>query len=281
NEYKPAYIAPSRVLTLDDLKKRGFGEALFSGQSQAQRAARIVLQDMKELDVRITRREEWMCAQVMINNSYEMQEYIDSKTKGTPRTIRFYDTASEHIYTVSTPWNATNGAFWEDVKAMCRMLSKRGLTAADLVLGSQAADSITDIPKVRDLLDNRRMEYGSLNPELTTHPGVAFMGTLNFGGFKLNLFDVSHSYVDDNGTEKAYFPATSAMVTAPGCGRLMYGQITQIDHGQTDHTTYAKIRVPKLVVDQDNDSRKLRLGTRPLAAPKDYCPYVYAANVVQ
>ena len=39
-------------------------------------------------------------------------------------------------------------------------------------------------------------------------------------------------------------------------------------------------RVPKFVLDQPGDKRKLRLATRPLAAPKDDCPYIYAANVV-
>ncbi len=60
------------------------------------------------------------------------------------------------------------------------------------------------------------------------------MGTLNFGGFMLNLISVDETYIDDNGAEQKYFPATSAMVTAPGCGHLMYGQITQIDYGSTE-----------------------------------------------
>ncbi|MCL1866615.1 MAG: major capsid protein [Oscillospiraceae bacterium] len=281
NEYQPAYIAPSRILTLDDLKQRGFGEALFSNQTQAQRAARIVLQDLSDLEDRITRREEWMCVQTMINNACEMQEYVDSKTKGDILRVRFYDKESEHVYIVSKPWNSDDGDFFGDVKAMCRMLSKRGLRAVDLVLGSQVADVISNIPKVQKLLDNRNMEYGSLSPELTSHPGVAFMGTLNFGGFKLNLLEVTHGYVDDSGVEKPYFPATAAMVTAPDCGRLMYGQISQIDHGQSDFATYAQRRVPKLAVDQNKDTRKLRLGTRPLAAPKDYCPWTFAADVVE
>lgn len=61
---------------------------------------------------------------------------------------------------------------------------------------------------------------------------------------------------------------------------MMYGSITQMDYGKTDYTTYAAKRVAKLVVDQDKDTRKLRLGCRPLAAPKTYCPYIYAADVV-
>ena len=279
-EYQPAYIAPSRVLTQDDLKKRGFGEALYSGSTQAERAARILLKDINDLDDRITRREEWMAVQTMINNACDMQEYIDAKTKGNVLRVQFYDGTSEHIYTVAAPWNGTNGDVFGDVTAMCRMLQKRGLNAADLVLGSQAGDALMNIEKVQKLLDNSRINVGSIDPVLTSYPGVSYSGKLNFNGFMLNVFVAAHESTDESGVSKPLFPATSAMVTAPGCGRLMYGQITQIDHGETDFTTYAEKRVPKLVVDQNKDTRKLRLGTRPLSAPKDYCPYIYAANVV-
>ena len=280
HEYQPAYIAPSRLLTLDDLKKRGFGEALFAGSTQAQRAARIQLQDLIDLDDRITRREEWMAVQTMINNACDMQEYIDAETKGEIARVQFFDGTSEHEYIVAIPWNAANGDFFGDVTAMCSMLAKRGLQAADLVLGSQAADAILGIEKVQKLLDNSRIHLGLINPTLANYPGVAILGTLNFNGFMLTLWSVVHSYVNDNGVDTPYFPATSAMVTAPECGRLMYGQVSQIDHGDTDYTTYANKRVPKLAIDQNKDTRKLRLATRPLAAPKNYCPYIYAAGVV-
>lgn len=280
HEYQPAYIAPSRLLTIDDLRKRGFGEALYPGQTQAQRAAQIQLQDLTDLESRIARREEWMCVQTMINNACDMQEYIDANTQGEMLRVQFYDTVSEHEYTVSVPWNSSGGDFFGDVKAMCKILARRGLSAADLVLGSQAADAILDIPKVRDLLDNNRIHLGLINPSLTNYPGVATLGSLNFGGFVLTLWEVTHSYVDNNGIDTPYFPPTSAMVTAPGCGRLMYGQITQIDHGRTDFSTYAATRVPKFSIDQEKDIRKLRVGTRPLAAPKNYSPYIYAENVV-
>ena len=61
---------------------------------------------------------------------------------------------------------------------------------------------------------------------------------------------------------------------------MMYGQITQIDYGSDDFSSHAAPRVPKFVLDQPNDMRKLRLAARPLAAPKNYCPYIVASNVV-
>lgn len=280
HEFQPAYVAPSRTLTIDDLKKRGFGEALYPGSTQAQRAARILLQDITDMNNRIDRREEWMCVQTMIHNACEMQEYIDSETQGELLRVKFYADTSDHLYTVAQPWNSTGGKFFDDVKAMCKMLSRHGMPSVDLVLGSQAADAICRIEEVKERLDNRRMEFGGIDPRLTAYHGVATLGILNFGGFRLTLLDVSESYDNDSGIDTPYFPSTSAMVTAPGCGHLMYGQITQIDYGSTEFSTYAARRVPKLVVDQDKDIRKLRLGTRPLAAPKNYSPYIYAPNVV-
>ena len=156
-----------------------------------------------------------------------------------------------------------------------------GKTALVRALTGVDADRLAD-EKTRQLLDkNSGIIVGEIRQQLTQYDGVVFMGVLNFGGFMLNVFSVDETYEDENGQVASFFPKTAAMVTAPDCGHMMYGSITQMDYGQIDYTTYASKRVAKLVVDQAEDSRKLRLGCRPLAAPKSYCPYIYAADVVQ
>lgn len=284
SEYQPAYIAPSRVLTLDDLQKRGFGEALYANSTPAERAARLLLQDNTDLDLRIRRREEWMCAKVMTDNECTMQEYIDDKTEGEKLYVKFHRGASDHKFTIAKKWDAAGITFIDvrsDVRAMCKELTHRGLPAVDLVMGVDAADALMAIKELRELLDkNSGISVGSIIEELSQHEGVSFMGRLNFGGYTLNLISVDETYVDDSGNDASYFPADAVMVTAPKCGHLMYGQITQIDFGSTVPATHTGIRIPKLVVDQDKDIRKLRLATRPLAAPKTYCPYIVASGVV-
>ncbi|EDS13167.1 major capsid protein [Anaerotruncus colihominis] len=280
HEYQPAFIAPSRLLTVDELHKRGFGEALYPGMDKAARAARLILEDQTDMDLRITRREEWMAAQTMINNACTMQEYIDDKTKGDTLYVKFFDNASEHLYVPAAKWT-TWAIMRADVIAMCRQLSKRGLPATDLVMGSDVAEAVLEFEELQRLLDkNSGIITGKIDEELSPYDGVVYMGTVNFGGFRLNLISVDETYVDENDQEQKYFPAASAMVTAPNCGRTMYGQITQIDYGSTNFTDHAGIRVPKFTLDQDKDIRKLRLGTRPLCAPRNYCPYIYAAAVV-
>lgn len=284
SEYQPAFIAPSRVLTMDDLKKRGFGEALYANSTPAQRAARILLKDQTDLDKTILRREEWLCAETMLNNACTMQEYIDDQTKGEKLYVKFFNGSSDHTFAIAKKWDSNGITFMDirsDVRAMCRELTHRGLPAVDLALGVDVADAIMGIKEMRELLDkNSGISVGSIMEELSAYEGVSFMGRLNFGGYTLNLISVDETYEDESGQDKSYFPADSIMVTAPKCGRLKYGQITQIDYGATDPASHTGIRIPKLVVDQDKDIRKLRMGTRPLAVPSNYCPYIVASGVV-
>ncbi len=285
HEYEPAYIAPSRLLSMDDLRKRGFGEAIYSTSTAAERADRLTRNDLPALSRYIERREEWMCAQTIINNACTMQTYLDDKTQGETLYVQFYDAghSTDHTYANanSYKWNSVNQKFIDDVKNMCRMLSRRGLPSADLLLGDQAADAVLGLQEVRELLDkNLAVNFGSIDQTLTAYDGVTVIGRLNFGGHWLNVICVDEEYVDEAGSTQKYFPATSAAVLAPGCGHLMYGAVTQIDYRSEDPATHAGDRIPKFTLDQDHDLRKLRLASRPLAAPVNYAPWVYAANVV-
>ncbi len=280
-EYEPAYIGLSRILGTDELTRRGFGEAIYANSSEAERAARLIADDFVTLDKRIARREEWMAVQTMINNACTMQEYVDAKTKGEVKHIQFYEGTTDHTYTVQKKWNAENGDFIGDVTEMCRALADRALPAEDLILGVDAARAVLKNDEVRQLLDkNSGIFVGSIKPKLTKYHGVVALGTLNFGGHELTLWEVDETVVDETNTTVHLFPTTAAMVTAPNCGHIAYGGITQIDYGSKIHTTHIGSRVPKLIVDQEHDIRKLRLGCRPLAMPRNKSPYIYAANVV-
>lgn len=284
HEFQPARIAPSRSLTVDDLRKRGFGEAVYANTEPADRARILQLRDLTDLDRRIARREEWMAADTMKNNGCSMISYIDDNTVGETFDVFFYNTNGSNpaLYAVAEKWDASGSTFQKltgDVRAMCRLLTSRGLPATDLVLGVDAADALLQLEDVQKLLDkNSGIATGAISLELSRYDGVVFMGTLNFGGYKLNLISVDETYVDETGT-KSYFPSTSAMVTAPGCGHMMYGQITQIEEND-EFETFAMQRVPKLIVDREHDIRKLRVAARPLAAPRNKAPWIHAPNVV-
>jgi hypothetical protein len=167
-----------------------------------------------------------------------------------------------------------------DVDAMCNSLANRGLPVEDLVIGTAVAQAMMAFTQFQTLMDNRRFDMGEIKPQLR-YPGATWMGRIRTpGGYELEVWSIRETYESDSGVTTLYFPTDSAMVTAPNCGHLMYGQITQIEYGSTEYSTFAATRVPKFIVKQENDTRKLRLASRPLAAPKTYSPWIYAADVV-
>lgn len=150
-----------------------------------------------------------------------------------------------------------------------------------MLIGADVNSWLQSNAEFQKLLDrNSGILTGTVNEQLTRYPGVTYIGRFNFGGHNLDLFCVDEEYEDENGQSAKFFPATSVEITAPSCGHLMYGQIAQMDYGQTDFTSYVAKRVPKLIVDQPNDLRKLRYACRPLAAPKNYTPWIYMESVI-
>ncbi len=281
-EFAPPKISISRSLSSDDLKKRGFGEAIYANTKPAERAARLQVKDFAEMDDAITRREEWMCAQTMINNGCTMQEYVDAKTEGGVKYIKFYEgDSSPHEYTVANQWNGGNANIIGDIYAMCELLSRRGLNATDLVVGSDVADVFYSDDTLMRLIDkNSGIIVGEIN-ERFDYPGVSTLANgINFRGYKLRIFVVSTSYENENGEDTPYFPKDSVMVTFPNCGHLMYGNDFHIPFGKRDYETFSGKRIPKFALDQPNDVRTQMLISHPLAVPAVYCPYIYAKNVI-
>ena len=106
--FTPAYIAPKRPLSIDDLKKRGFGEALYTNLTPAQRQGVIMLGDLDELRDMNTRRKEAMAAEVIFTNGCIMHEYTNDLGTYEEKEVRYYDgTSNPAKYTPSADWADT------------------------------------------------------------------------------------------------------------------------------------------------------------------------------
>ena len=87
--YTPPFVAPRRVLTLDELRKRGFGEALYSQLTPEQRQQTLILRDADELGELITNREEAMAAETMLTNGCVMKHIADDVDKADEMAVSY------------------------------------------------------------------------------------------------------------------------------------------------------------------------------------------------
>ena len=278
-KFEPPNIAPSRPLNIDELQKRNFGEALYSQQTPAQRESFLLMDDMEELGKRITRREEWMAIQTILNNGCVMRHISDKADKYEEKEVRFYlEDSNPAVYTPYDEWDDTDGNFFSDVAAMANILVDRGLSATDLVVSADVGDFILNLEKVQKLLDLRNYNVGSIEPRKLPE-GTVSLGTLNFSGHLLDILVNRETYEDDSGSTQKYLPNGTAMVLAPNCGRTLYGAVTQMESDESFHTYMGK-RIPKYDADKKHNSREVVLTSKPLCMPNNKNPWVVAKNVL-
>lgn len=274
--YTPPFVAPKRALSYDDLSKRGFGEALFSQLTPAQRQQTLILKDADELGEFITRREELMAAETMLTNGCIMKHIADDANVDDEMEIRFYNGDSNPaVYTPAVKWSDPSANIIADLGVMIRMLTSKGLRATELVCSPDVADSIVNNEQIKELLNNRRYEIGSVEPE-TLAPGAAIVAKLNIGGRIISVISYDETYTDDNNDDKQYIPSGKCILTAPACGRTLYGAVTQVEQADGEFHTYAGKRVPKYLSSAEGNTRSLTISSRPLLIPNHKNPFITA-----
>ncbi len=75
--YKAPLMRPKRVIAVDDVMARGFGEGVYSTKTPEERAVEMRARDLADLQDMIARRQEWMAAQLLINGSYKIEGVAD------------------------------------------------------------------------------------------------------------------------------------------------------------------------------------------------------------
>lgn len=266
---KTPKIAPERIITSEDIKTRSMGESIYSQKTPADRAVEMLANDLIELDDYISRREEWMCREVLYNGKIlikcdKVEQQVD------------YAFTNKEVLTGAALWSASTGKPIADLKRWRKaVIQKTGQAPNICVMASDVADAFIENEEVKTLLDKFRYTIASITPSVQS-PAVTFIGMIPALGLEIYSYD--EWYVDDNDdTEKAMVPDGTVLLGTKGMNKTMYGAVTQLDNG--NFTTYEGTRIPKSWVDDQNEVRKLRLTSRAIPVPIDVDNW-YVATVL-
>ncbi len=266
----PPYVAPERVLTVDQLNKRQFGETLFSKKKPEEREAAVLRNDLTELCDMIDMREEYMAARVLFDNGYELRQYADTYggDKYEEFTIHFYDEEENpSVYTPAASWDGGGDQFYQDLVVIIRSLKRRGIPVADLLLGENVSVELLKNDFLLKLLDNRRVQIGELTPKQLPD-GATSYGRIIVDGTVLEMISYTLQYIDEKNKVQNLVPADSIAVTAPNTGRMLYGTVTQMEESDRRFHSYTAKRVPHVVTNVKDSIRTLTEKSRPLAVPR-------------
>lgn len=282
-ELEPGNISISKPLTIDQLTQRGFGESIMTTITPEERARRLLMGDLSDLSARVSRTEERLACDVMLNNGCIMRHQTDNPEVYEDVEAHFYDGENNPaLFTPASGWEHgkdehTPGNWYRDVIQMIKMLTRRGKPATELLVSNDVGNFLMEDPWIQYVMDNRRADYGAINPqELTEY--VISLGRFNFGGRKLEIFVNDGTFEDHTGKETPFLEEGSAIVTAPNCGKGLYGAVTQKEMDNKWHT-HAGTRVPNFVSTIVPPADETIVSSRPLLVPKTVSPWTAAKKV--
>lgn len=252
--YKPVLVSPDTITTAEDLMKRAPGETIYGAGSPDTRAAAMLARDMMELDDMITRREEWMAAQVLFTGA------VDMVGEGVDESVSFGLTNIDTLAS-GAQWDESTSDPVKDLKtARTTIIQGSGITPDMAILGSDAAFALTRNSKVLAALDNRRTEMGMLAPDPNRGNGLTYIGYLSEPGLELWSYD--EWYLDDSGVEQPMVPVNKVLIgsTNSRC-EMLYGAVVDVNRG-----TFAAPRVPKSWTQEKPSARFVQISSRPLPA---------------
>lgn len=279
----PPFMGLKSKLTIDDLEDKGFGEAYFIQADPETRARKLLLGDMTEMERRFERTEEMMCAKLLTGNGYELKhygaEYSDTEKYKNYKISFFNGSDDPTLYTPAGTWGVDYEGLEKDILAMILMLEDNMQPATDLIVSQDVADVIMSnkllLEKIKTY-SNIDLIQGQLSPVKLPN-NVAKICTLNIMGRKITVYCYTGKYIDpETGVEAFYIPEKTAILTAPKCGKTMYGCVKQMNPDTEEFEYIAAKRVPKMEIDVKNDSRALRIASRPLVVPAAINPFVHA-----
>lgn len=265
--FKAPRIAPVRALRIPDLEPRLMGETIYSGRTEADRAAELLAGDSEFLDEAITRREEWMCRQVLINGGITVtaengyQQVINYLEFGLPAS----NTSNHEL--VAVKWDQAASDPLKDLEtARLNTIKLSGIAPNVALFGTNAASVFIRNASVQQLLDNRRIEMGLIQPTIQSNSVVRF-ATLP----GLECYSYAEYFEDDAGALFPMLPPDLVMLLSTNVqNKIVYGAFTQLEDVQAKRfVTYQSSRIPYVYGDEEGGALYYRLTSCPLPMPAD------------
>lgn len=258
NSFTPAYVKPKHVIEPGRTLRRRPGEDLLGSLSLAERRDRIVLDTLQVQDDQITRREEYMAAQMLLTGSVTVvgEDY-------PAQVVNMGRPASNTIaLTGAARWGQTGVDPFASLRAWSTILQNvSGYAPTKVVFDPLAYDAfLTNSLTVRTVMNSFRQTSGNIDLAGTSVGGVG-NEAINVGQIgQFDLWVYQQLYTDDLGNVVKMMPDNTVIMGSPeGCqGTRLYGAIQDV------RSLVPLSRYPKMWISEDPSAEYMMTQSAPL-----------------
>ena len=260
NTFTTPKIAPERIMTLDDITKRGLGENLYSKKPPEERADELLSRDLNELDASIENRKEWMARELLFKGKIDIvnvDEGVDIQVD--------YNFTNNLVLSGSECWGA-GGNILNDLRQWRRDIIRKTGNAPDmLILAPDVAEVFTNDDTIKASMDILNLKNVVMEPKVVDS-ALTFLGKIAEIGIEVYTYD--EWFINDDDEEESMIPdGTLLLINSKGVGSFEYGAVTIME--ENDFVTYEAEKVPKIINDTKNEIKLIRMTSRPLPIPFD------------
>ena len=266
-EVRFATLAPERVLTLEDVSTRQFGEAVMGAKTPEQRAKAVIARDLTDLRAMNQNSRNWMVREVLLNGKLEIRRYTKEGREKEASMIA--DFGFKNFYTPATAWDQPGAKIHYDMEKAFDIVYD-GLGDADImVMGAGVFEAMmanSDFCKTLDMdrvfMDEIRTKYSG--------QGVRYRGTNSDG---LKMVSYNGHFLNFNRQQEVMIPAGTILLGSSSKKPLktMHGPINEyVGQDETAQIkTYIKKEVPFRKGGASANEITTRLVSRPTVVPEN------------
>lgn len=263
--YEPPMMGPRRVLSVEDIMNRGFGENIYSTKTPEQRADEILARDLVDLQAMVVNRKNKMAADILTTGECQIEGYAADGKVAKTDTIKFDDWTQKLEPTVK--WNQANADIYGDIATMSNSIQENagivpdvaicGKNIMEYILANDAIMKYLAIPNVNNL------SIMSFQPRLRA-PQIMYIGTIM--SLNLELYTYMETYVDEDGKVQSFIGDDDVIIGISGRGKQLHGAVTLVE-GST-FKTYVGNYVPAYRSNENDNTVSLAMYSRCVLAPE-------------
>lgn len=265
--FTPPMIGARRVISLDDIEQRGFGETIYSTLTPAQRAGQLQAKDLLQLRASIINRKNKMAAEILTTGKHEIKSLADDG-KMELASVVSYD-GWKGLMIPQTNWSNATAKIYSDIKnASERIQQATGEIPTIMVIGKNVEEYLLKNTEIKNwlMIPNREnLGMMSLQPKYQ-YPSIRRIGYLS--SLNMEIYSYMESYVDDDGQVKSFIGENDVIIGLAGKGRQIHGAVTLVDDRNISFSSYAAEYVPQYSGSKDSNTIELSVYSRCVLAPR-------------
>lgn len=262
-----ADLAPERIITMEDVSHRQFGEGIMGTMTPEQRSKRLLTRDLVYLRTLIQNTINWMAREVLLTGKLEIRRQTAAgREKEASLKADFKWT---NIYEPATKWNQAGANIHYDMEYANDLLAENLADMDVMVMDPAVFHIMMANEKFAKTLDMKNVDMGEIRTRYQGQ-GVRFRGVNSDG---VEFYTLSGKFMNYDRQMENHLPAGTIL-----CGsktkkplKVMYGPIAKVTGKEetAKMNFYIKKQVPFRIGGSESDTLGTRLVSRPTIVPEN------------